>query len=58
MEYEVDILKRVDVIGMTTTKMAKMRKHFECLNCEIIIAEEAAEALEPHITATMPPSTQ
>ena len=56
MVYEVDVMKNAQVIALTTSKMASVRRHFETLKPEIIVVEEAAEALEPHITASLPSS--
>uniref|UniRef100_A0A2S2P903 NFX1-type zinc finger-containing protein 1 n=2 Tax=Schizaphis graminum TaxID=13262 RepID=A0A2S2P903_SCHGA len=41
------------VIGMTTTAAAKNRYLLKNLKCPIVIIEEAAEVLEPHIVASL-----
>ncbi|CAH1732672.1 NFX1-type zinc finger-containing protein 1-like [Aphis gossypii] len=41
------------VIGMTTTAAAKKRYLLKNLKCPIVIIEEAADVLEPHIVASL-----
>ncbi|XP_025207579.1 NFX1-type zinc finger-containing protein 1-like isoform X2 [Melanaphis sacchari] len=41
------------VIGMTTTAAAKNRYLLKNLKCPVVIIEEAAEVLEPHIVASL-----
>ncbi|XP_015376357.1 PREDICTED: NFX1-type zinc finger-containing protein 1-like, partial [Diuraphis noxia] len=46
-------VKNKYVIGMTTTAAAKNRYLLKNLKCPIVIIEEAAEVLEPHIVASL-----
>ncbi|XP_050436996.1 NFX1-type zinc finger-containing protein 1-like [Adelges cooleyi] len=46
-------VKNKFVIGMTTTAAARNRYLLKNLKCPIVIIEEAAEVLEPHIVASL-----
>ncbi|CAH1988519.1 unnamed protein product [Acanthoscelides obtectus] len=49
----VELMKRMKVIGMTTTCAARMRSTLELLKCPIIVVEEAAEVLEAHVVSVV-----
>ncbi|KAJ1525539.1 hypothetical protein ONE63_010344 [Megalurothrips usitatus] len=53
------VLAEADVIGMTTTRAACIRhKTLDQMQIKIVIVEEAAEALEGHVLASIPHDTQ
>ncbi|XP_023934805.1 NFX1-type zinc finger-containing protein 1 [Bicyclus anynana] len=51
MDYE--LLKNTQVIGMTTSGAARLRKLIMALGAPIVIVEEAAEVLEQHIVTSL-----
>ena len=51
------ILKKVDVIGMTTTGAAKHRSILQEIKPRIVIVEEAAEVLEGHVITALSSGT-
>jgi hypothetical protein len=54
---EVDrrVLQAADVIGITTTGLAKRISTLQRVQCKIVICEEAGEVMEPHmISASLP----
>ena len=57
---EVDrrILQDADVIGVTTTGLAKKTTIFKRLRAKVIICEEAGEVMEPHMLSAMLPSVE
>ncbi|ORY12949.1 P-loop containing nucleoside triphosphate hydrolase protein [Clohesyomyces aquaticus] len=59
-QWEEDhrILKDQRVIGMTTTGLSKYRALISSLKPRIVLVEEAAETLEPPVTAACVPSLQ
>ncbi|KAG0236616.1 hypothetical protein BGW42_003032 [Actinomortierella wolfii] len=57
-EIRRGILRRADVIGMTTNGAAKFHSMVAALSPKIIICEEAGEVLESHILAALSGSTQ
>jgi hypothetical protein len=52
------VLKKSQVIGMTTNGAAKFQKLIRSIGPRIIICEEAGEVLEAHILSALTPSTQ
>ena len=55
IQYD-EFFQRCDVIGMTTTGAAKNRKLLSLLKCRMVLVEEAAQVLEPHVIAALPPT--
>ncbi|CAL1529242.1 unnamed protein product [Lymnaea stagnalis] len=49
----VEILKRAQVVGMTTTAAARWREVLKAVACPIVVVEEAAEVLEAHVVTTL-----
>ena len=49
-------MQRCDVVGMTTTGAAKNRRLLSLLKCHLVLVEEAAQVLEPHVITALPPS--
>ncbi|KAL3693267.1 hypothetical protein R1sor_006918 [Riccia sorocarpa] len=52
-EIKLSLLRRANVVGMTTTSAARCQKTLQALNSEIVIVEEAAEVLEAHVLASL-----
>ncbi|KAF2902959.1 hypothetical protein ILUMI_03228 [Ignelater luminosus] len=50
---DTEIMKRMTVVGMTTTGAARLQTVLQALQCRIVIAEEAAEVLEAHIIVSL-----
>ena len=55
--YDAEIIKKKQIVAMTTTGCAKYSTILEKLNFEVIIIEEAAEVLEPHILSLLTKNT-
>ncbi|CAI5506821.1 unnamed protein product, partial [Closterium sp. Naga37s-1] len=55
---ELEILERAQVVGMTTSGVAKMQRLIMALGPRVVIVEEAAEVLEAHILTSLTPRTQ
>ncbi|CAI5462650.1 unnamed protein product [Closterium sp. Yama58-4] len=55
---ELEILERAQVVGMTTSGVAKMQRLITALGPRVVIVEEAAEVLEAHILTSLTPRTQ
>lgn len=57
---EVDrrVLEGADVIGLTTSGLAKNISTLRHVKCDIIICEESGEVMEPHIISALLPSVQ
>jgi hypothetical protein len=55
---EVDrrVLQAADVIGITTTSMAKRISTLRHVQCKIMICEEAGEVMEPHMISALLPT--
>ncbi|EXV00312.1 UvrD/REP type DNA helicase [Metarhizium robertsii] len=50
------VLQEADVIGITTTGLAKRISTLQRLRCKVVICEEAGEVMEPHmLSALLPP---
>ena len=56
--YDAQIIKQKQIVAMTTIGCAKYATILEQLNFEIIIIEEAAEVLEPHILSLLTKKTK
>ena len=56
--YDAEIIKKKQIVAMTTTGCAKYSTILEKLNFEVIIIEEAAEVLEPHILSLLTKNTK
>lgn len=57
---EVDrrLLETADVIGVTTTGLAKRISVLQHINAKVVICEEAGEVLEAHMLSTLIPSVE
>ncbi|CAI7840806.1 unnamed protein product, partial [Closterium sp. NIES-54] len=55
---DLQVLRRAQVVGMTTSGVAKMQRLITALGPRVIIVEEAAEVLEAHILTSLTPQTQ
>ncbi|KAL2628684.1 hypothetical protein R1flu_013370 [Riccia fluitans] len=52
-EIKLSLLRRANVVGLTTTIAARSPKILQALKSEIVIVEEAAEVLEGHVLASL-----
>ncbi|KAF4141380.1 AAA domain [Phytophthora infestans] len=57
-QADVEVLKRVQIIGMTTTGVAKNQKKIAAVASPVVICEEAGEVLEAQLMACLSPSCQ
>lgn len=57
---EVDrrVLQTADVIGLTTSGLAKRIAALQHVRCKIVICEEAGEVMEPHMLSALLPSVE
>jgi hypothetical protein len=57
---EVDrrVLQDADIIGVTTTGLAKRISVLQHVHCKVIICEEAGEVMEPHMISALLPSVE
>ncbi|KAK2593467.1 hypothetical protein QQS21_008840 [Conoideocrella luteorostrata] len=57
---EVDrrVLQAADVIGITTTGLAKRISTLRRLRCKVVICEEAGEVMEPHMLSALLPTVE
>lgn len=57
---EVDrrVLQTADVIGVTTTGLARRISVLQRVHCKVIICEEAGEVMEPHMISALLPSAE
>jgi hypothetical protein len=57
---EVDrrVLQTADVIGVTTTGLARRISVLQRVKCKIVICEEAGEVMEPHMVSALLPSVE
>ena len=57
---EVDrrVLQAADVIGITTTGLAKRISTLRHVRCKIVICEEAGEVMEPHMLSALLPTVE
>jgi superfamily I DNA and/or RNA helicase len=56
-EQNMIVIRRRNVIGMTTTGAEKHRKIIESIDPQIVVIEEAAEVLESHVITSLTRST-
>ncbi|KAF1946092.1 NFX1-type zinc finger-containing protein 1 [Clathrospora elynae] len=52
------ILEEADVIGVTTSGLAKRISVLQQVKCKVIICEEAGEVMEPHMLAALLPDAE
>ncbi|KAF2014622.1 P-loop containing nucleoside triphosphate hydrolase protein [Aaosphaeria arxii CBS 175.79] len=57
-EQDLEILKSQRLVGMTTTGLSKYRALISALKPKVVLVEEAAETLEPPVTAACLPSLE
>lgn len=57
-EVDRTVLQTADVIGVTTTGLAKGISVLRHVGCKIVICEEAGEVMEPHILSALLPSVE
>ena len=57
---EVDrrVLQDADVIGITTTGLAKRISTLKRVRCKIVLCEEAGEVMEPHVISVLLPTVE
>ncbi|KAL8706504.1 MAG: hypothetical protein Q9201_000436 [Fulgogasparrea decipioides] len=57
---EVDrrVLETADVIGVTTTGLARRIAALQRVKCKVVICEEAGEVMEPHMLSVLLPSVE
>ena len=57
---EVDrrVLQTADVIGVTTSGLAKRIAALQHVRCKVVVCEEAAEVMEPHMLSALLPSVE
>ncbi|KAF2187214.1 hypothetical protein K469DRAFT_686386 [Zopfia rhizophila CBS 207.26] len=57
---EVDrrVLQDADVIGITTTGLAKRISTLQRVRCKVVICEEAGEVMEPHMISALLPTIE
>ncbi|CAH0715659.1 unnamed protein product, partial [Brenthis ino] len=58
MIMDIELLKNIKVVGMTTSGAARLRKLLQALAPPIVIVEEAAEVLEQHIVTSLTKNCQ
>ena len=52
------VLQTADVIGVTTTGLARRIATLQHVHCKVVICEEAGEVLEPHIISALLPNVE
>ncbi|KAE9245768.1 hypothetical protein PF002_g7081 [Phytophthora fragariae] len=57
-QADVEVLKRVQIIGMTTTGVAKNQQKLAAVAPPVVICEEAGEVLEAQLLACLSPACQ
>ncbi|KFA55661.1 hypothetical protein S40293_05294 [Stachybotrys chartarum IBT 40293] len=57
-EVDLRCLQQADVIGVTTTGLARNAKVLRKLRCKVLLCEEAGEVLEAHILTALIPSLE
>lgn len=50
---DLEFLRTMDVVGITTTGGARLQSVLQALKCRIVVVEEAAEILESHIVTSV-----
>jgi hypothetical protein len=56
--FDLKIMRKSSVIGMTTSGAATMRGLVQALAPRVVVVEEAAEVLEAHVLSALSPNTQ
>ncbi|KAF2450310.1 NFX1-type zinc finger-containing protein 1 [Karstenula rhodostoma CBS 690.94] len=54
-EIDRRVLQNADVIGITTTGLAKRIATLQRVRCKVVICEEAGEVMEPHLISALLP---
>ena len=57
-EIDRRVLQTSEVIGVTTTGLARRIATLQNLRCKVVICEEAGEVMEPHIISALLPSVE
>jgi len=57
-DRQLELLREMEIVGMTTTAVSKNQDLLKALRPEVIVVEEAAQVLEAHILAALHPRTQ
>jgi superfamily I DNA and/or RNA helicase len=52
------VLQTADVIGVTTTGLARRIETLKHVKCETVTCEEAGEVMEPHMLSALLPSVE
>ncbi|XP_077302079.1 NFX1-type zinc finger-containing protein 1-like [Arctopsyche grandis] len=52
-DTDIEILRKADVVGITTTAAAMKKSLFDTLQPKIVIIEEAAQVLESHVVVNL-----
>lgn len=52
------VLQTADVIGVTTTGLAKKISTLKHVRCKVVICKEAGEVMEPHMLSVLLPSVE
>lgn len=57
-EIDRRVLQNADVIGITTTGLAKRIATLQRVRCKVVICEEAGEVMEPHMISALLPAAE
>lgn len=57
-EVDLRCLRQADVVGVTTTGLARNMDLLRKLNCKVMLCEEAGEVLEAHILTALLPTVE
>lgn len=57
-EVDKRVLQTADVIGVTTSGLAKRIAALQHVKCKVVICEEAGEVMEPHMLSALLPSVE
>ena len=57
-DFDRIVVEDEDIIGMTTTFAAKNKQMLSQIQSKVVIVEEAAKILEPHVVASLTPTTE
>jgi superfamily I DNA and/or RNA helicase len=52
------VLQTADVIGVTTTGLARRISTLKNVKCKVVICEEAGEVIEPHMLSALLPNVE
>ena len=55
-EIDRRVLQDADVIGITTTGLAKRIATLQRVRCKVVLCEEAGEVMEPHMISALLPA--